>query len=75
MIIFHLWQVDFENILIQSHTIHENMKQSTQNWPNYDFSHFAAKKTLFYVGNCAIFTHKNVIPELDKAKNGRIEVT
>jgi hypothetical protein len=31
MINFHLWQVDFENILTQSHTIHEKMKKSTQN--------------------------------------------
>jgi len=31
MINFHLWQVDFENILTQSHTIHEKMKKSAQN--------------------------------------------
>ena len=31
MINFHLWQVDFENILTQSHTIHEKMEKSAQN--------------------------------------------
>ena len=72
MINFHLWQVDFENILTQSHTLHEKMKKSTQ---NDAFFAILQQKKVFYVCNRAIFTHKNVTPELDKAKNGRIEVT
>ena len=69
MINFHLWQVDFEKY---THNTWRN-EQINQKW--CIFCHFAAKKTVFYVCNRAIFTHKNVTPELDKAKNGRIEVT